>query len=222
MFSIIKAMTNIAAGREKPLEGFFFYASRELIGKAILLSLILTVVSAIFTGIPNLISQYGAGLAEPVGYEKIFSQSTPVYGESYELGIRLVSLGTLTGTVFSVLFNIFSFPVCYQFVFMPEDSVPVQIKKSLRLARDHIDKIFLMQFWLDLPLIGFAVGLRLLSIICIRIGLAAMLIPVAGLVLVTIFYVPYADLANLFLAEDIMGLLPAEQKKKKKKKAKKA
>ncbi len=226
MFGFIKAISNLAAGGEKTFEGFFFYANRELIGKALLLALVLRVTSAALTAIPGMISQYGMTLAKPVGYEEIgLDTSLPIYGEDYTLGSSLISLGALLSLGVGILLIIFLFSVQYRFVFHPEDGVSVQLKESLKLGKENFGKIVAMHFWLLLPVAGFAIVWALFIGICLTASYVPALSIISSVILIIVFllafflYAPYMEIARLLLAEDIMGLLPKKQKKAKRKKA---
>lgn len=226
MFGGIRALANQASGGEKPFEGFFFYANRELMGRALLLALILAASSAALSAIPGAISQYGMTLAKPVGYEETgFGTSLPIYGENYQLGSSLIMLGGLLGLGVNILLIVFSFSAHYRFAFHPEDGVLVQIKEFLNLGKNHFGRILAMNVWLSLPAAGFAVVWGLFTSISIAASSGplftglSLLISISLLALGFIFYMPYVEVAQLLLAEDLMGLLPKKQKKAKRKKA---
>lgn len=225
MFGCARALANQAAGGEKRFEGFFFYANRELMGRALLLSLLLLLIPIAVTAIPGQLVRYGKLLTQPVGYENTGDLfPLPIYGEDYQFGKNLVSAGTLLRMLLGLVVQTFLFPVRYRFAFHPEDRIFVQIKESVGLGKENFGKILAMNFWLALPMFAFIiVGMFFIALCTALAALASHLLSVivsffllALLCLGFAFYVPYMEVARLLLAAEIVGLKMKKQKKSKK------
>jgi len=183
--------------------GFFFYATRERFGKALLLALSLW-------AIPTAISLASGGLTS--------------YGKALELagtrgGLYLI-LGNLVSLAGNFLTGIFLFFANYLFVWAPEGSVWGHWKRSFSLGSAYFIEIFVFQFWLMVPLVVSFFAAAVIMAALVPIGQAAFAVIILLLLVgLFIFYSPYCIMADALFADTVMKEeQKAERKREKKKK----
>lgn len=158
---------------------FFFYARKELLGKALVLALLLWAIPEAVLLIPKAagIPLEAAGLA-PVAV---------LLEKAVEIGVELLL-----------------FAAVYRFAVHSEDSPLRQVKVALEIGWEHFWNLLVFKFWVSVPLLGAMVALSLLLALELT-GFSVILLTVA-LMAFAFFYIPYFILAEaihgLELVED--------------------
>ncbi len=192
-----------ADGDDDAPGGFFFYATRERFGKALLLTLSLWAVTTVFELISSGLNSYGAAL-----------ELSGTWGGPYQ------ALGSFVSLAGSFLAGIFLFFAHYLFAREPEGSVWGHWKRSFSLGSAYFIEIFVFLFWLTAPLIPcffVAVAVMMAALVLSQAALfAVILLLLLGLFM---FYSPYVTMADALFADTVMREeKKAERKREKKRK----
>lgn len=214
---------NVAQEKKAKIQQVTTAFQKEWFKKILIVALFQVLLSTIISAGPLFLEWKGQQMIRTSGYQEMllngrYLEISTEIRTMYEQGGTMMSLGSLLQNIFLLIYTTITFPLYYLLLLFPEKTAFQVIREGVSLGFRSFWRILCFHFWVYLPLAGCFVALVLVFVVLELMELFSAVLFVLAAIGISLWYLPYAILADAGLGLDLLGKMKTSVSKGKKKK----